>query len=146
MLFRSLVFGSERTGLTNEQLDHCRFLVTIPTDPLFDSMNLGQAVAIVLYELYQHALCRPIGRRMELAEGAEVERLFLHLEQCLLEIGFLDKENPQRIMATLRQILSRAGLEERDVQILRGILRQWSWYAGSLKSTKEAKRTRGDTS
>jgi len=132
----ALVFGSERTGLTNEQLNHCRLLVTIPTDPQFGSMNLSQAVAIVVYELYQRVQSWPLGRRMELAESAELERLFSHLEQCLSEIGFLDKDNPQRIMATLRQILSRAGLEERDVQILRGILRQWSWYADSLKSGK----------
>ena len=142
----ALVFGSERTGLTNEQLNHCRLLVTIPTDPRFESMNLSQAVAIIVYELYRRVQTWPSCRRMKLAESAELERLFSHLEQCLLEIGFLDKDNPQRIMATLRQVLSRAGLEERDVQILRGVLRQWSWYAGSLKSTKEAKRTRADSS
>jgi len=142
----ALVFGSERTGLTNEQLDHCRLLVTIPTDPRFESMNLSQAVAIMVYELYQRVESQPLGRRMELAESAELERLFSHLEQCLLAIGFLDKDNPQRIMATLRQVLSRAGLEERDVQILRGILRQWSWYAGSLKALKDAKRAGADPS
>ncbi len=142
----ALVFGSERTGLTNEQLNHCRLLVTIPTNPQFESMNLSQAVAIVAYELYQRVESRPLGRRMELAETTDLERLFAHLEQCLLEIGFLDEDNPHRIMATLRQVLSRAGLEERDVQILRGILRQWSWYAGSLKSTKDTKRAKADQS
>ena len=102
-------------------------------------MNLSQAVAIVVYEIYQRAESRPLGRGMKLAGTAELEGLFTHLEQCLLEIGFLDENNPQRIMATLRQIFSRAGLEERDVQILRGILRQWCWYAGFLKSTQETK-------
>lgn len=142
----ALVFGPERTGLTNEQLNYCRLLVTIPTDPQFDSMNLSQAVAIVVYEVYQRIESRPLGRRMELAGTAELERLFAHLEQCLLEIGFLDENNPHRIMATLRQVLSRAGMEERDVQILRGILRQWSWYAGSLKSRRETERSEAEQS
>jgi tRNA/rRNA methyltransferase len=132
----ALVFGAERTGLTNDQLHLCRLLVTIPTNPNFESLNLAHAVAIVAYELYQRFEAMPLGRKLELAETAELEGLFEHLEQCLLEIKFLDENNPKRIMATLRQILSRADLEERDVRILRGILRQWSWYAEHLKSPK----------
>ncbi len=132
----ALVFGPERTGLTNEHLDFCRLLVTIPTNPEFESMNLAHAVAIVAYELYQRSDARPVGRSPDLARTAELEELFDHLERCLLEIGFLDKDNPKRIMATLRQILSRAELEDRDVQILRGILRQWSWYAAHIKESQ----------
>jgi tRNA/rRNA methyltransferase len=133
----ALIFGPERTGLTNEHLQYCQWLVTIPSNALFDSLNLSHAVAILVYELYQRFSPRTLGRELELAVSLELEGFYEHLERCLLEVGFLDPENPKRIMATLRQILSRASLESRDVQILRGILRQWSWYAGKMKRDKD---------
>ena len=67
------------------------------------------------------------------ADMPEEHTFFEALEKCLHEIGFLNEQNPQRVMSTVRQILSRGTLEERDVQILRGILRQWSWYAEKIK-------------
>jgi len=129
----ALVFGPERTGLTNEHLQHCQWLVTIPSDPEFESMNLAQAVAIVSYEIFQRFVAVPVGRAMEMASLDRVEGFFEHLQGCLAEIGFLNEQNPLQIMVTLRQILGRASLEERDVSILRGILRQWSWYAGKIR-------------
>jgi tRNA C32,U32 (ribose-2'-O)-methylase TrmJ len=68
-----------------------------------------------------------------LAPLQQVEGFYRDLGECLHEIGFLDESRDPRIMATLRQIFSRASLERRDTRILRGILRQWSWYAGELK-------------
>ena len=62
-----------------------------------------------------------------------MEDFVASLQQCLGEIGFLNQQNPQQVMFTLRQILSRAALEERDVSILRGILRQWGWYVEKLR-------------
>ena len=130
----ALVFGPERTGLTNEHLQYCQWLVTIPTEPDFDSMNLSHAVAIVAHELYQRCNTETVvGRPLQVAQLDQVEAFAEGLEQCLFEIGFLNIQNPQQVMATLRQILSRAVLEERDVSVLRGILRQWSWYARKLK-------------
>jgi tRNA/rRNA methyltransferase len=129
----ALVFGPERTGLTNELLHHCQWLVTIPSNPAFDSLNLAHAVAILVYEIYQRFCRLPLGRSLEMAQLDQVERLFEHLEDCLEEIGFLNEQNPKHVMATLRQIFGRASLEDRDVRILRGMLRQWSWYAGQLK-------------
>jgi len=129
----ALVFGPERTGLTNEHLQHCQWLTTIPTDPEFDSMNLAHAVAIVAYEIRQRFSAQPVGRTLRRVGLEQVEEFANGLQQCLGEIGFLNQQNPQQLMFTLRQMLSRACLEERDVSILRGILRQWGWYAGKLK-------------
>jgi tRNA/rRNA methyltransferase len=130
----ALVFGPERTGLTNQHLQHCQWLVTIPTAPDFESMNLAHAVAIVAYEIYCHQHQSPVARRSEqTAELEQVEAFFERLEQCLAEIGFLNEQNPQQVMVTLRQILGRALLDPRDVSILRGILRQWSWYCSKIK-------------
>jgi tRNA/rRNA methyltransferase len=129
----ALVFGPERTGLTNEHLQHCQWLTTIPTAPEFDSMNLAHAVAIVAYEIRNRFATRPVGRALQRANLEQVEDFANGLHRCLDEIGFLNQQNPQQVMFTLRQMLSRACLEERDVSILRGILRQWNWYAGKLK-------------
>jgi TrmH family RNA methyltransferase len=137
----ALVFGPERTGLTNEHLHHCQWLVTIPSNPEFESMNLAHAVAIVSYEIYRHMARAPLGRPFELARLDQLEAFFGQLEASLIEIGFLNQEDPKRIMATLRQILGRATLEERDVSILRGVLRQWSWYAGKIQNERHSEFT-----
>ena len=129
----ALIFGPERTGLTNEHLQHCQWLTTIPTDPRFDSMNLAHAVAIVAYEVRKQFSTQPAGRALQRAGLEQVEDFVSGLQRCLDEIGFLNQQNPQQVMLTLRQMLSRACLEERDVNILRGILRQWGWYAGKLR-------------
>jgi TrmH family RNA methyltransferase len=129
----ALVFGPERTGLTNEHLQHCQWLTTIPTDLKFDSMNLAHAVAIVSYEIRRRLSAQSVGRPLQRANLEQVEDFATGLQKCLDEIGFLNQQNPQQVMFSLRQILSRACLEERDVSILRGILRQWGWYAEKLK-------------
>jgi len=129
----ALVFGPERTGLTNEHLQYCQWLTTIPTNPEFDSMNLAHAVAIVAYEIHKQFATQPVGRALQRADLEQVEDFTSDLQRCLNEIGFLNQQNPQQVMFTLRQMLSRACLEERDVSILRGILRQWNWYRGKLK-------------
>jgi tRNA/rRNA methyltransferase len=132
----ALVFGPERTGLTNEHLHLCQWLVTIPSNPEFESLNLAHAVAIILYEVSGRLAGTPPGRAFQLARLDQVEAFFQDLETSLIEIGFLNRKDPERIMATLRQILARASLEQRDLSILRGILRQWSWYAGELRRGK----------
>jgi len=134
----ALIFGPERTGLTNEHLRFCQWLVTIPTQPDFESMNLAHAVAIVAYEIYQRLSMAPVGRSLQTAPLDQVEAFLEGLEECLAEIGFLNQQNPQQVMVTLRQILVRASLEERDVNILRGILRQWNWYAEGLKKRQRS--------
>jgi TrmH family RNA methyltransferase len=129
----ALLFGRERTGLTNEQVQHCQWLVTIPSNPKFESMNLSHAVAILAYELYNRQPQPPLGRQLQSARLGQFESFCQGLQRTLIEIGFLKAPNGERLMITIRNILSRALLEERDVQILRGILRQWNWYAEKLR-------------
>ncbi len=127
----AIVFGPERTGLTNEHLQYCHWQVKIPTAPAFPSLNLAHAVAILAYELSQGLSESPSKEGRELAELGQIEAFSQDLEECLKEIQFLKKQNPQEIMMTLRQMLARASLDDRDIRILRGILRQWKWYARS---------------
>ena len=129
----ALLFGRERTGLTNEQVQHCQWLVTIPSNPKFESMNLSHAVAILAYELYSRQPQPALGRQIQSARLSQIEAFCQRLQRNLIEIGFLKDPNGEQIMITIRNVLSRALPEERDVQILRGILRQWNWYAGKLK-------------
>ncbi len=128
----ALVFGPERTGLTNDHLRLCQKLVTIPTNPAFESMNLSHAVAILAYEIYSRRALYSQGRSLEVAPLWDVEGFFTQLEASLLQIGFLNPISGPRIMRTVRQLFSRAMLERRDVRILRGILRQWSWYVRQI--------------
>ena len=127
----AIVFGPERTGLTNEHLQYCHWQVRIPTVPGFPSLNLAHAVAIVAYELSQGLSTLPSKGVRGLAELGQIEAFSRDLEGCLKEIQFLKKQNPQEVMMTLRQMLARASLDDRDIRILRGILRQWKWYARS---------------
>ncbi len=129
----AILFGSEDRGLTNRELDPCQALITIPTHPQLSSLNLAQAVMIIGYELYlAHLLSLKSdsvqAKPVNLAEFQKVEGMFAHMEEFLLRIGFLDPNNPKRIMHTLRRIFGRAGLSERDVAIWRGIFRQIDWY------------------
>ena len=127
----AIVFGPERTGLTNEHLQYCHWQVRIPTAPAFPSLNLAHAVAIVAYELSQSLSAPPSKGVRRLAEMGQIEAFSQDLEGSLKEIHFLKKQNPREIMMTLRQMLARASLDDRDIRILRGILRQWKWYARS---------------
>jgi tRNA/rRNA methyltransferase len=124
----AILFGNEITGLENEEIRLCQWLVRIPTNPEFKSLNLAQAAMIICYELYQAGSDVPAQPDVPLADVKAVESMYQHMKDTLLEIGFLDKNNPERIMFAIRRILGRAGLEERDVRIFRGISRQIAWY------------------
>jgi len=122
-----LVFGSEREGLTNEELSLCHLYVRIPSSESFPSLNLAQAVMIICYELFQSLMTIP-KHHIRLAKAEQIERMFEHMEKTLLKIGFLEPNNPKRIMRTLRRLLGRSQMEERDVQILQGIWSKMDWY------------------
>jgi tRNA/rRNA methyltransferase len=133
----AVVFGPEDRGLTNRDLDLCQRLVAIPTHEEYGSLNLAQAVMIICYELFlavrqREASCQI--RRM--APSAELEGMYRHMEETLMRIGFLDRNNPKRMMAALRRIFSRAQLSPREVKILRGICRQTQWYGGQLPTAE----------
>ena len=122
----ALVFGTEMSGLTNEELDLCQLLAMIPANPQFSSLNLAAAVQVMSYELRQAA---PDGNRLPdtvpapLASSEDTERLYRHLEETLIGIGFLNPTEPGRLMQRVRRIYARARLEKEEVNILRGILK-----------------------
>jgi tRNA/rRNA methyltransferase len=127
----AVVFGPEDRGLTNRDLGLCQRLVTIPAHEEYGSLNLAQAVMVICYEIYlafHHMGTLPSPPR--LAASVELEGMYKHMEEALLRIGFLDQNNPKRMMAVLRRIFSRAQLDPREVRVLRGICRQAKWYAG----------------
>jgi tRNA/rRNA methyltransferase len=124
----ALLLGPEDHGLANEELKRCRWIVRIPADPAYPSLNIAQAAAVLLYELGGRGRPRPQPEAaVGLATAAEMEQLFAQLRRLLLDVGFLHRNNPERIMFPLRRLLFRAGPEEREVRILRGILRQLGW-------------------
>jgi tRNA (cytidine32/uridine32-2'-O)-methyltransferase len=122
----ALLFGQERTGLTNEELDRCHALVHIPASPSYSSLNLACAVQILAYEMYQAAAV--VGGQQTASESdmpasaEEVERFYRHLEAVLVEIAFLDPANPRFLMRRLRRLFGRAQPDQNDINILRGIL------------------------
>jgi tRNA/rRNA methyltransferase len=122
-----LVFGSEKEGLTNEELSLCHLYVRIPSSGSFPSLNLAQAVMVLCYELFQPST----GIQKNLAPLAQVEhleRMFEHMERTLVDIGFLDPSHPKRIMWVLRRLFGRSQMEEREVQILQGIWSKVDWH------------------
>jgi tRNA (cytidine32/uridine32-2'-O)-methyltransferase len=129
----ALLFGRERTGLENEELQRCHASVGIPTNPDFSSLNLAAAVQVLAYELRLATLEAsggglPSGRPMPAPDQEppatvdELERFFGHLGQALDDIDFHKGRAPEMVMARLRRLYLRAGMDSREVKILRGIL------------------------
>lgn len=119
----AVVFGSETFGLSNEQLMKCRWLINIPTNPDYASLNLGAAVQVVAYELRSSLADAPMDLPgFEPATHQAVEALLAEMERTLVDIGFLDPAHPKRLMPRLRRFFARSGLEKEEVAIWRGIL------------------------
>ena len=128
-----LVFGSEKEGLTNEELSLCHLYVRIPSADSFPSLNLAQAVMVLCYELFQSSTT--IQKETDpLASSDHLERMFEHMESTLVAIGFLDAKQPERIMRVLRKIFGRSQMDEREVQIFQGIWSKVDWHLGKRKS------------
>jgi len=123
----AVVFGSERTGLTNDETALCQRLVVIPTAPDFPSLNLAQAVMVVLYELWRGLSEKIIVPDRTLSSSQELERFYQDLEELLVQIEFVKGRQGRFILSDLRRIFGRASLDSREVRILRGILRQIRW-------------------
>lgn len=120
----ALVFGREDSGLTREEVVLCQRTAVIPTSDSFPTMNLAQAVGIFCYELSRVERQEAARKR---ARAEHVERLHERLEALLLEAGFLHANNPARIYDEVRAMLGRAELDEREVTILLGMVRQIEW-------------------
>ena len=121
----AVVFGPEKSGLTNDDLDRCHALLTIPTEPGFGSLNLGMAVQIISYELRlarTSAAPDAAGRAIPLATGAELGHFYAHLERVLKASGFLDPDNPRQLMRRLKRLFARAMPDQNEINILRGML------------------------
>ena len=121
----AILFGRESSGLTNEELDICNKLIVIPASSDFSSLNLASAVQLIAYEILRHALADTTSEDRagtELATSAEMDLFYKHLEQCLIQIQFLDPEKPRRLMRRLKQLFNRAALDKNEYNILRGIL------------------------
>ncbi len=123
------VFGPEKSGLSNADLDHCDTLLTIPTNPDFSSLNLAMAVQVLTYELrtvstaQQPQYAAPEYQAdAPLATSAELEHFYRHLEQVLTDIRFLDPDNPRHLMRRLRRLFIRARPDKNELNILRGVL------------------------
>jgi TrmH family RNA methyltransferase len=126
----SLVFGPEATGLTAAERALCHRLVRIPADEAQPSLNLAQAVLLLAYELRLAFLATgatAAPEREERASAGEVEQAIGELREALLEIGYLDALNPDRILAELRGLLARARPTPREVVLLRGLAHQAAW-------------------
>jgi len=119
----AVIFGPEKSGLINEQVDCCNQLVNIPSIGSYKSLNLAMAVQIVAYELRvaSEALPAEIKAR-NLASNEDIELFYNHLNQVLLETGFLDPKNPKQLMRRLRSLFNRAQMDENEINIMRGIL------------------------
>ena len=119
------VFGPEKSGLHNDDLDLCHTLLTIPTDPDFSSLNLAMAVQVLCYELRVAGTVDAgpvVESETSLATAAEMEHFYTHLEQVMTDIKFLDTDNPRYLMRRLRRLFNRARPDKNEVNILRGLL------------------------
>lgn len=123
----ALVFGSERYGMTNEDVYRCHAVLSIPTHPDYGSLNLAQAVQLLAYD-WRQALggfdVAPRTADPNLADAQAVQGLLAHLEASLVEIGYLDPAAPKKLIPRLNQLFNRAQLTAEEVHILRGIARQ----------------------
>ena len=121
----AVLFGPEKSGLTNEHLDRCDTLLTIPTEETFNSLNLAMAVQVISYELRiagGETETAAVPRDTPLATGEEMEFFYEHLESALTDSGFLDPSNPRLLMRRLRRLFIRAEPDQNEINILRGIL------------------------
>jgi tRNA/rRNA methyltransferase len=135
----AIVFGPEDTGLVDQDLRLCNMLVRIPTHRRGRSINVAQSVMLLCYELYLAQSNLNVSQPLSLAPVEQLEAMYQQLQEALLEAGFLHSKNTDHMMLALRRLLGRAGLEDSDVAILRGIARQIAWHA------KRAPRAEGNS-
>jgi TrmH family RNA methyltransferase len=128
----ALLFGSEKFGLSNEDLSHCHWLMRIPTVDADLSMNLGQAVALCLYELARDpkaVKAKPV--KIARAKAAEVEQISARLIEVLEKSGYVNPKTAATTEEKVRRLIRRLDIEERDAPVLLGILRQIMWKVSS---------------
>lgn len=128
----ALVFGRERIGLTNDELQKCHYHVSIPANPDYSSLNLAMSVQILCYEIRQAMLESIIDSKQNIEHSqesnidyptsAQIEGFYQHFEKILLETEFINPSQPGQILGRLRRLFNRANIEEQELNILRGVL------------------------
>jgi len=124
----ALVFGRERVGLTNDELQKCHYHVAIPANPDYSSLNLAMAVQIIAYEVRMAWLASEQSPAAPQTEESpyplvdDLERFYQHMEGMMLESGFIRQGNPSQVMSKLRRLFTRARPERDELNILRGML------------------------
>ena len=121
----AIVFGNERVGLTNEEIEHCNYQMIIPANPEYSSLNLAMAVQITSYEIWKSYISKSTNKVTNnnlQASNQEFNLLFEHLISTLDDVGFLQKSQGNTIQSKLKKIFIKADLEEQEVNILRGVL------------------------
>lgn len=120
----AFLFGSERFGMTNEDVYRCHVALSIPTNPAFGSLNLGAAIQVIAYE-WRLALggfaVQPATPAPVLADARQVAGMLSHLQESLVAIGFLDPESPKKLMPRLNQLFNRAAVTQEEIHVLRGV-------------------------
>ena len=138
----ALLFGREDRGLSNEALDRCHRVVTIPSDPAYPSLNLGHAALIMLYELALARGAEDQGykaprRPTKPAVAEDLERLFTDVAQALRTIDFFKTRNEDGVMRTVRELVHRTPLDEREVKLLRAVAIEVVKYGERLARTRQ---------
>lgn len=129
----ALVFGRESSGLSNEELDLCNYLVHIPTNADYSSLNLAAAVQVMSYEIRKAYLATYLANNNdainnnndcenEMVLSSEMELFYQHLEEVMSETGFYNPNNPRKLMRRIRRLFNRAKPDQNEMNILRGIL------------------------
>lgn len=123
----AIVFGSEKHGLSNEDMSHCHTLMRIPTRDEHSSMNLGQAVAISLYEVVREAGSLPTPNVEASATSGDLERMTSLLEEALVQSGYVKPGAEDSTKEKVRRLIYRTGVTHDDAQLWLGMLRQILW-------------------
>lgn len=135
----AIVFGNEQSGLSNEELDHCRKLLRIRANPEYSSLNLSQAVQVVTYELMMAGAApglaaKPAAGDARPATSHDLEIFFSRLEALMVEIDFLDPDAPRYLLRRLRRLIYRAAPDENEINILQGIVSKMRQQLAGIKN------------
>lgn len=133
-----LVFGREDAGLTSEEVALCSRAATVATAAEVGSLNLAQAVLLFLHELARIPVTSGEPAPLEPPTAGEMEALFRQIEQLLTRVAFLNPDRPEGVMNTLRRIHHRAGLDRRELAVLRGIWSQLEWSVNDWRGRKRS--------
>ena len=163
-----MVFGREDSGLNNEELDHCHYMVQLPTNPNFSSLNLAAAVQVFSYEIrksYLEVAAREIANEHENsciarpeqspaslqqqdatnipASSSSLQRLFSHLERALLAVNFMPEHRAPTLMRKLIRFFYKSQITEEEVNIFRGILSELERQSSINEKLKKEPNTAG---